>query len=457
MKTWRVGIVGGGPGGLMTAHALQKLANCPLEITIFEASSRLGGKILTPQFDSHPVAYEAGAAEFYDYSQFDEDTLKLLIQEMGLPIRPMGGPAVVMNNRILANIDDIRDDLGPEAADALLEFDRLSKDRMTPQEFFYANDHDVSMLPVKHEGFDTLLKEVPDNSAQRYIKNLIHSDLAAEPNQTNVPYGLQNYLMNDPAYMAIYGIDGGNERLTEALSQRIAADFRMQHRVATVAKSANEQLRVTSKSQDAINDDNFDNDDFDFVVVALPLSHFNSVEYTDDRLSGRMKEHFDYYNYPAHYLRVTILFEKPFWREAFSDSYWMLESFGGCCLYDESSRDASCEHGVLGWLLGGDEAKEMSSMTDDQLVAAALDSLPAFLEHGKGDFVEGRVHRWVGAVNAMPGGVAPKNLDQRHQPEPISHPRLFVVGDYLFDSTLNGVLDSANYVAAWIAAEIADS
>jgi hypothetical protein len=26
-----------------------------------------------------------------------------------------------------------------------------------------------------------------------------------------------------------------------------------------------------------------------------------------------------------------------------------------------------------------------------------------------------------------------------------------VVGDYLFDSTLNGVLDSASYVAEWLA------
>jgi len=28
-----------------------------------------------------------------------------------------------------------------------------------------------------------------------------------------------------------------------------------------------------------------------------------------------------------------------------------------------------------------------------------------------------------------------------------------VVGDYLYDSTLNGVLDSAEHVAGWVAAE----
>ena len=46
--------------------------------------------------------------------------------------------------------------------------------------------------------------------------------------------------------------------------------------------------------------------------------------------------------------------------------------------------------------------------------------------------------------------------EQRHQPDPVGHPGLFMVGDYLYDSTLNGVLDSAGRVASWIAAGLAD-
>jgi hypothetical protein len=50
----------------------------------------------------------------------------------------------------------------------------------------------------------------------------------------------------------------------------------------------------------------------------------------------------------------------------------------------------------------------------------------------------------------MPGGFPAREPDSRHQPEPEQHPELFVVGDYLFDSTLNGVLDSADVAAEWI-------
>jgi hypothetical protein len=44
--------------------------------------------------------------------------------------------------------------------------------------------------------------------------------------------------------------------------------------------------------------------------------------------------------------------------------------------------------------------------------------------------------------------------EARHRPEPVGHPGLFVVGDYLFDSTLNGVLDSAELVVDKITEDI---
>jgi protoporphyrinogen oxidase len=45
-------IVGGGPGGLMSAWYLKKKLGELCRVTIFEASDRVGGKILTRKFDS---------------------------------------------------------------------------------------------------------------------------------------------------------------------------------------------------------------------------------------------------------------------------------------------------------------------------------------------------------------------------------------------------------------------
>ncbi|MEQ1903948.1 MAG: FAD-dependent oxidoreductase [Pirellulaceae bacterium] len=353
-----------------------------------------------------------------------------------------------MNERVIANLDDVREKLGQKAHDALLEFDRGARDRMTPQEFYYSDYPDGSTSIPERYRFDSLLAKVAVPSAREYIETLIRSDLATEPRHTSTGYGLQNYLMNNPAYMQLYSIEGGNERLPQELAARIDAEILLRHPVSSIRKVESGGLRIESPSARG----NY-SEEFDFVVVALPHNQLKSVVFGGDDLVHAINRHFDYYHYPAHYLRITVQFKVPFWRETLTDSYWMLDRFGGCCLYDESSREPGSTMGVLGWLLGGTDAEELSERDDQQLINAALDSLPDFLAHGRQYFVEGHVHRWINSVNALPSGLVPLSLDRRHQPEPDEHPNLFLVGDYLFDSTLNGVLDSANYVAAWIAAQ----
>ena len=58
--------------------------------------------------------------------------------------------------------------------------------------------------------------------------------------------------------------------------------------------------------------------------------------------------------------------------------------------------------------------------------------------------MEGKIHRWLSSVNALPGGMPARDVMTNHRPEPKQHPGLVVVGDYLFDSTLNGLLDSSD-------------
>ncbi|MBA4191935.1 MAG: amine oxidase [Planctomycetaceae bacterium] len=453
MDRLKVGIVGGGPGGLMTAYCLQKIAPVPYSATLFEASSRLGGKILTPQFDSAKARYEAGAAELYDYSPVDDDPLRDLVAELGLSVCPMRGSAVIVNHRTLANLEDVRDALGPNAREALAHFDRVAKDRITPREFYNSNEPDASGpgLAACH-GFDSVLNEIPEPAARQFVESMIHSDLATEPKHTSAAYGLHNYLMNDPAYMELYSIEGGNERLPRELAARLHATILLECAVTEIAKADNHKLAVTSKQHGELR-----RDEFDFVVIALPNYFLPTLAFREARLTDAIRRHHAHYDHPAHYLRITILFDRPFWHGLLNDSYWMLDSFGGCCLYDESSREPGSPHSVLGWLLAGEAARKMSELPDEQLIAEALDSLPDFLAHGRGHFREARVHRWVGAVSAMPGGVVQQPLDQRHQPEPVEHPNLFLVGDYLFDSTLNGVLDSAEYVAGWIGASMSEN
>src|SRR3979490_3195459 len=94
---FRVAIVGGGPGGLFTAWHLADRLGAACKVTIYEATDRLGGKILTRKFPGIG-SYEAGAAEIYDYSELGYDPLRELIeQELGLAIKHIDGEACVLD------------------------------------------------------------------------------------------------------------------------------------------------------------------------------------------------------------------------------------------------------------------------------------------------------------------------------------------------------------------------
>jgi protoporphyrinogen oxidase len=438
-----VAIVGGGPGGLLTAWHLERQATRPLGVTIFEASDRLGGKVLTPSFTTARVRYEAGAAEFYDYTPVGEDPLRDLVAALGLPTVPLGGATVVTPEGPVANLDDLASVLGPTARREIEAFDRQARGAMTRHEF-YAADH----APADDgRTFADMLARIREPAARRYLETMIHSDLATEPGLTNVGYGLQNYLMNDPAYMRLYCIAGGNERLIEALVAGLHADIRLETAVRRIDAAPGGGFTVATAGSPV------DTLPFDAVVLALPLQHVARIGSDDDALAAALAAHCGRFDHPAHYLRVTALFDEPFWQGRIDGGYLMLDAFGGCCLYDESARDPEPRHGVLGWLLGGSAAETWAGCDDDAIVAAAIESLPDWLGDARRHLRETRVHRWIHAVSALPGGWRPPAIDRRHQPAPAAHPHLFVVGDYLFDSTLNGVLDSAQHVAGWLAAD----
>jgi monoamine oxidase len=446
-----IAILGGGPGGLFTAWLLQNLLDRPARIEIYEASERLGGKVRSARFARSAVRYEAGAAELYDYSDVGEDPLRELVRELGLATRTMEGHAVVLGGRFLANLDDVASAHGPQAAEALRAFDARARDRLSPREFFDADLEGRSPLPEMPERFEALLSRVGAPAARRYVETLVHSDLATEPERTSVGYGLQNYLMNDPRYLRLYSLEGGNERLIEALAARLRAAVHLGRAAHEVGRAESGRLRVAWRERAAAGER-----EHDVVVAALPLDALRTVAFAGEALRAAMAQHVADYDHPAHYLRITLLFARPFWRGRLQESFVMLEAFGGSCLYDESSREPESDYGLLGWLLGGAEAQEHARLDEAALIERALAALPFDAALARSLFVEGAVHRWPHAVNAVPGGLVPRSHARRHQPEPRAHAELFVVGDYLFDSTLNGALDSADYVAHAIAARIAE-
>ena len=442
----RVGIVGGGLGGLMTARIVESFGEGLCDVTLFESSERLGGKIITRRFDKADVVYEAGVAELYDYSHLGPDPLKELILGLGLDVQPISGHAVVLDGKMLCDSKDIERLCGPKTLKALNNFYKKCTELYTPAEYYEGHNNNDNAHPWASKTFKEVLDQISDETARKYVVVASKSDVIAEAHQTSALAGLKSVLMDDPNYMRLYSIIGGNEQLTRRIAENLTqTNIRLNGAVTRVDRSKCGSLRLTVRYATR-----YEQYDFDNVVLALPNSWLERIEWGDRDLRLAMERHLAHYAYPAHYLRVSILFEEPFWRKAIPGDFWMSDAFGGCCIYDEGARHPCEPYGVLGWLLAGNDAMVLGNLDDATLIKMALDLLPDWMATGRALMIEGKVHRWIGSVNGLPGGNPVHSLRRRHMPEPADHANLLLVGDYMFDATLNGVCESAHYATGLI-------
>lgn len=437
----RVAIVGGGPGGLFANYLLDTLCAGLSEVTIFEASSRLGGKIMTRSFDAAPDAlYEAGVAELYDYSHIGPDPIRKIIEKLGLKTVPLKGETVVLGDAIMKNDRDIKKHLGADALAALDDFLEQCSELLTPTQYYEAYQDEDNGHPWASKTFQEVLDTIPNEAARLYVAAAARSDTATEPYLTNALNGLKNILMDDRDFLRLYSVEGGVERIVDGLKALVSGKIRLDSPVTKIAKVA-DGYEVSFRHKGKTH-----TDVFDYVVCALPNTWLGRITWGDRAMRQAMETHLAKYDRPAHYLRVNVLFKKPFWRDAIPGNYWVTDAFGGACVYDESSRHPTKKHAILSWLIAGGDALTLSNLDDKTLVDMALDSLPAELASGRKLAMESRVHRWVATVNAQPGGARVDSMQQKAQPDAENFPGLFVCGDYMQDSTVNGTFDSAAFV-----------
>lgn len=434
----------------MSAWYLKKKLGDLCRVTIYEASDRLGGKIVTRKFDSSPAMYEAGVAEIYDYSMIGPDPLRELIQHFGLQTIPMDAEQVMLDGVLLDDVPGMRKKYGAKTAAAIEAFRKKCAKMISPLEYYEGvGAHDNENPWAKLTAEELLDKEVSDPTAKRFFKAMARSDIATEAHNTNGLNALKNFVMDVEGYIGLYSIQNGNEQLISCLRSEVNADIALNHRVLKVGKTGEGRYRL-----DMMNGKGPETRDFDLLVMCLPHSWLATMRWDGEELRKSMVKHVAYFDRPAHYLRVSLLFDTPFWGEQISGAWFMSEAFGGCCVYNEGARHDVGKHGVLNWLIAGSDALAFANLSDEELIDAAIKSLPKSFGDARAHLVEGKIHRWLSSVNAIPGGMPVRDVMTNHRPEPKDHPGIVVVGDYLFDSTLNGLLDSSDAATDIIVTEM---
>ena len=449
-EPFRVAVIGGGPGGMFTAWHLAAKAGPSCQITVFEASDRLGGKILTGQF-AGVGPYEAGVAEIYDYSRLGPDPLHdLIVKDLGLQPKYLHGGPCVLDGKIILDPDGLAEAFGERTRDEVMSFRQRVADLLSPEAFYFSIPKQDNAHPwAAVSGAALLEREIKDDAARRYIRTMAHSDVAAAPHQTNGLNFLKNVLMDVDGYMDVFSVVGGNEQIVTRLREELDAEIRLNSNVTAVEPLAGGgyrlELLVNGVAETVT---------ADYVVVALPLASLSTIHWRSEGLEIAMDKHIGYFDRPGHYLRASFLFQRPFWRDELEADWWMLDAFDGCCVYDESARNGYSGYGVLAFLIAGNAALALANVSDQRIEQMCLDALPAQLAHGKELLLDRRIHRWMASVNAIPGGSPARSRAINHCPDPERLPGFMMVGDYMFDATLNGVLDSADAATDLILSDV---
>ena len=446
----KVAIVGAGPGGLMTARLLEHVCGTRYSATVFEASPRIGGKLHTRKFSQSDAAYESGVAECYGYAG-EDDPLRSLVADLGIETIPTAGSTVVMEGNIIRNDEDLARVCGAATRAAVESFREIGAQAVSIDEWYGRVAADGGVDPAAALTGTDLLELVDDDFARRYLKLLAHSDVAAEPHQTSARYALRKLVMGLPGYGSVYTLKGGMEELPRRLAAGLTrTEIQLNTRVVRIARHADRGYSLTVRRGRQLSIEHAD-----VAVLAVPHGALYAIETAGDELRANFAAHIATYDRPGHYLRVSLLFDRVFWRTELPGAWFILDAFGGCCVYDESARheDESC--GVLGWLIAGADALMLCNADDGTLAELAVSSLPDGLEEiARHSLRECRVHRWAGAVSARPGRLSPDAAEDLLLLDRSGQGDLWVVGDYLFDATLNGVLRSAASVASLIAASL---
>ncbi len=437
----RIGIVGAGFSGLMSAYLLERRFGDQVEIEIWEAGDRPGGRVRTTRVPEAGVRYEAGVAELYDIA--GNPQLRRLIRHLGLETRPLTGtPYFVVGDRVLRDDRALEGLVGHRGMDRLRRFWEQGTALRPPADYALAGRERDNDHPWQRRTFQDVLGDIDEPLGEWFTAMQCHSDLATEPPHTSGLFGMDNLLIDHPGYCTMYTLTEGNEGLVAALADRVRSPVSLRTAVTHVAADDETGVRVTVQNREGERRDA----ELDALVVTLPPPGVRRIRWRDERLRDAVADHVRHHDHGTAYLRVTLVFRRRFWRHEFPEDYFVSDAFGGVTVYDQSPDDGAAGTGIQSWLLGGAPALEYASRSDQEIVAAVLDAMPGVTPVRDDLLVRACVDRWTGVagVSALPGGVPLRPVRQRHSPDP-RWPQLQFVGDYLYDATLCGALDAVRY------------
>jgi monoamine oxidase len=429
----RVLVAGAGLAGLAAAHDLMLNG---ADVTVVDARNRVGGRVLTVRDPFVGGQHAEAGGDLIDEGQRE---IRQLSQELRLKLVPIlrggfgyvraeaSGRVRVVGPQILGGWDRLAKSLS-----SLIRVYCLAEQRW---------DSPVT-ADLGRRSVASWLDEIKADADLRAVASGLRGFFLADPEDLSLLAFVDQFASNDEPGVKLYRIDGGNDRLSEALAAALGDRVKLNTEVVAVSHRGRE-VRVSVK-----NGRNVAQLTRDYLVLALPATLLRRIPISP-ALPAQQHEAIARLKYGLG-TKTLVQFARRFWRvtgrpRAFGSSL----PFGAVW---DGNEEQKGKPGILSLLAGG----AASTLTQSMIEKGGMASLVASLDWLGAKNVEVmRSHRTVWEADPwVRGGYA--YFDPSYDPAlrlwlPRPFGRLFFAGEHTslrWQGYMNGAIESGRRAAA---------
>ncbi|MBI4196418.1 MAG: FAD-dependent oxidoreductase [Deltaproteobacteria bacterium] len=339
-------IVGGGISGLVTAHLLKKEG---LTYKILELRPRVGGRIQTARYPGN-ISVEAGLEEFWEGNRAIE-----LLHEFKIPLTSVAPhSSVVVGGKLYPYIQESVD----EYLETLFQKGEIEKLKNWEKKTLKIVDK------IRGRQLEALwhLKEISfgewvrrsglPQKVQEWIRVTLEVEIATGWDSLSALDGIDEWEKFIGKGQTGYEVEGGNQRLVDALVQSIGSRNILVNTQVKSIRSTTDGVHITVMETSTLVHKDYE---ADFVVVTAPLFRLPFEVQFDPQLSSKVQEAIAAQNWGAYFTAHLFL-------DPAAEKYWMIDGVNTLAIlsdgplgviYDGNAEEKNPPYRVLNFLCTG--------------------------------------------------------------------------------------------------------
>ncbi len=387
-----IAIIGSGIAGLNAAYQLKKTGH---SATVYEASSRIGGRMLSANMGNGLIV-DLGAelinTDHADMLALAEELHITLFNRVQDSAKYPFPKEVYFFNGMRRSESALANDLRLIAAQITLDAGLLDKDWKTHAPTF--DKLSVADYLTLHQ--DKIKKPY----VLELLKDVMRTEFGAELHESSAIQFIQVLPVIKGQNVEllsysdeVYSVVGGSATITDALGAKLAGHIYLGMKLTAIKKQATKfQLTFANKSTV----------DADTVIIAIPFSALSDV-LIDAPLPILLRRFITEAKLGSNE-KVIGRFSKRFWRRmnGFTNAAW--GDLGFSEVWDTTQRQSLRTDGALNFFLGGNQARQLGNIKDatqlgEQFVSKLNKFIPGATAAATGQFIK---TGWT--KNALIGG-----------------------------------------------------